>query len=434
MIASVYHFLKEEYEFTIANQEPNCDLSHLRNISQRTADATGVSLRTVQRILKEEKELPSTSSNFTSPMKKRRKRDNKMEIDNLTADVIRSTINNFHIAHKEIPTLVKIKSVLSEKIGFDGCLETLRKLLQKLGYKWRKIENNRKVLVERHDIQMWRLKYLKKMAEYRSQERPIVYTDESYVLTTHVRSNTWAKKNETTPFLKKISTGTRFILVHAGTKDGFIKNAKLMYKANSTVGDYHSNMSYENYVKWLNEKLLPNLPARSVIVLDNASYHNTRAEKIPTSASRKDEMQQWLTNKGIGFDESLRKVELYDLIKKHKKEFVTFKIDEFIKSKGFDVLRLPPYHPELNAIENVWGIVKNYIASRNIEQNITSTDILINESIDNVSSETWRNTCSHVEKIEKEYLKYFDLDFEFVINLQDDSDDDSKTESSSDVE
>lgn len=429
MIASVYHFLREEYEFTKSVAEPNCDLSHLRDITRRTAEATGVSMKTVQRILKEEKELPSCSSNFTSPMKKRRKRDSKIEIDNFTADVVRSTIQNFHVIHKEIPTLAKLKTVLNEKIGFDGCIETVRQLLLKLGYKWRKTENNRKVLTERHDIQMWRLKFLKKMSEYRSQGRPIVYTDESYVLSTHVRNNTWAQKKESTPFLKKISTGTRFILVHAGTKDGFIENASLIYKANSTAGDYHSNMSYDNYVKWLNEKLLPNLSPRSVIVLDNASYHNTRTEKLPTSATKKADMQQWLRDKGIAFEQSLLKLELYDIIKKHKDEHITYKIDDFIKSKGFDVIRLPPYHPELNAIENIWGIVKNYIASKNIEQNMTNMERLIFESLDRVTSETWQKTCAHVEKIEKEYLKYVDLDFEFIINLGNDSD-----ESESEIE
>ncbi|CAH2094192.1 unnamed protein product [Euphydryas editha] len=162
--------------------------------SERTAEATGVSLSSVQRILKEEKVLPSTSLKFTSSMKKRRKRDNKIEIDNFTADVIQSTIQNFHIVHKAIPTLTNLRRVLNEKIGFEGCLETLRQLLLKLGYKWPKTENNRKVLTERHDIQMWRLKYKKKMSQYRSQGRPIVYTDESYVLSTHVRNNTWAQK------------------------------------------------------------------------------------------------------------------------------------------------------------------------------------------------------------------------------------------------
>ncbi|CAH2093342.1 unnamed protein product [Euphydryas editha] len=61
--------------------------------------------------------------------------------------------------------------------------------------------------------------------------------------------------------------------------------------------------------------------------------------------------------------------------------------------------------------------------AKNIDQNTTNMETLINESLNKVTSETWYKTCTHVEKIEKEYLKYFDVDFEFVIDLQNDSDD-----------
>jgi transposase len=30
------------------------------------------------------------------------------------------------------------------------------------------------------------------------------------------------------------------------------------------------------------------------------------------------------------------------------------------------LLRLPPYHPELNAIEKIWALVKNWVAANNV--------------------------------------------------------------------
>jgi hypothetical protein len=33
-------------------------------------------------------------------------------------------------------------------------------------------------------------------------------------------------------------------------------------------------MNVTNYQKWLTEKLIPNLPPKSVLVVDNAPYHN----------------------------------------------------------------------------------------------------------------------------------------------------------------
>ncbi|XP_041982726.1 uncharacterized protein LOC121735835 [Aricia agestis] len=438
IIARVYHFLQEEYNFMKANNMDNCDLSPLANIRKRTAEATGISERTVTTILKEEKELPSSSASFTSPMKKRRKRNNKFDLDNINLEIIRTTVQNFHIVEKQMPTLVKLRSSLRENIGFDGCLNTLRLVLQKLGYKWVKIGNNREQLQERHEIQLWRYNFLKKISQYRSEGRPIVYTDETYVLTSHVQQNTWSYRKKgpkgNTQFSKKVDPGSRFIIVHAGSSDGFVPNASLVYKATSTAGDHSIDMNYDNYVKWLSEKLLPNLPEKSVIVMDNASYHNIRSSKIPTSKSTKGEMQHWLTENGISYDNSLKRIELNDLIKKNKERFITFKIDELMRRKGFEILRLPPYHPELNPIENIWGILKNRIVLRNRGQNMTVVQSLINECISDIDQTTWRNTCKHVEKIEKEYMKYFDCDFQFIINVDEneyDSNDDSYDDSDS---
>ncbi|XP_023946247.2 uncharacterized protein LOC112051703 [Bicyclus anynana] len=400
IIISVRKFFKEEYDFSKLFPEPN---SHLRNVTQRTSEATGVALKTVRHIIREGNNVPSTSSKYTSPLKKRTKQGSKLEIDNFTADIVRSTIQYLHV-QKEIPSLTKLKTILKDQIEFDGCLKTLRRFLQKLGYKWCKTTSYRRVLMERHDVQMGRLKYLKKISEYRSLGRPVVYSDKSYFL----------------------STGTCFIFVYAGTKDGFIENASEIYKANSTADDYHSNMSYDNYIKWLNEKLLPNLPERSVIVLDNELYD----QKQLTLATPKEDMKQWLRDRGIPFEESMLKLELYDIIIKHINENTKYEIDELLESKGFDVIRVPPLHPELNAVENIWSTVKKYIALKSSEQNVVNMENLINESLKKITTETWHETCSHIEQIEKTYLEYFDLDLYFPINVQTE---DSESEFESDV-
>lgn len=191
-------------------------------------------------------------------------------------------------------------------------------------------------------------------------------------------------------------------------------------------------MNTENYLKWLKEKLIPNLPNDAVVVLDNAAYHNTSSEKIPTSNSNKLDMQTWLNAKNIHFEPSYKKPELYDLIIKNKENFRKYKVDELLKEHGFAVLRLPPYHPDLNPIENIWGIVKNDVASRNINQNYTSIMSILNEAFDRVNKDVWFNTCQHVEKIEDEYMRHCDLDFSFIINVGDTSDSESDISETSD--
>lgn len=53
---------------------------------------------------------------------------------------------------------------------------------------------------------------------------------------------------------------------------------------------------------------------------------------------------------------------------------------------------------------------------------MTELQNLIQEALNSIDSNTWLNTCNYVEKIEKEYMKYFDSNFEFVINIGESSD------------
>lgn len=43
-----------------------------------------------------------------------------------------------------------------------------------------------------------------------------------------------------------------------------------------------------------------------------------------------------------------------------------FQVDKLLAENGHVAVRLPAYHPELNPIENIWAIVKNYVALHNI--------------------------------------------------------------------
>lgn len=81
--------------------------------------------------------------------------------------------------------------------------------------------DKRQALCESHDIRLKRIKYLKKLVEYRSEGRNIIYTDETYIHSSHVRDKGWY--DESCKGLKKpISKGQRLIIAHAalvGKKD-----------------------------------------------------------------------------------------------------------------------------------------------------------------------------------------------------------------------
>ena len=85
-------------------------------------------------------------------------------------------------------------------------------------------------------------------------------------------------------------------------------------------------MNHANYMKWLQEKLIPNLESKSVIVVDNTSYHNVQLNRHPTNNARKGKMLLWLDKRGIRYSSDMTKAELYDLIKVHKPQYETLQL------------------------------------------------------------------------------------------------------------
>lgn len=109
----------------------------------------------------------------------------------------------------------------------------------------------------------------------------------------------------------------RSIVVHAGGRQGFIQGADLIFTSKTNSGDYHGEMNEANFMKWFEEQLLPSLEEPSLIVMDNASYHSALVEKTPTTSTRKQDMQQWLRDHNIPFDETMVKPQLLGLINRY---------------------------------------------------------------------------------------------------------------------
>ncbi|GJQ65366.1 hypothetical protein Trydic_g7478 [Trypoxylus dichotomus] len=101
-----------------------------------------------------------------------------------------------------------------------------------------------------------------------------------------------------------------------------------------------------------------------LIVIDNAPYHPVKAEKIPTTAWKKDALVNWIISKGNITDNSLLKIELSELAKNYlNNNPIFYVIDEVVTEISRIILRLPPYHCNLNPIEMVRAQVKEYVAA-----------------------------------------------------------------------
>ena len=116
--------------------------------------------------------------------------------------------------------------------------------------------------------------------------------------------------------------GERMIILHAGYNEGFEPNAEVVFRALSFSGDYHRKMSHKMIVCWLEDKLVPNLPPKCVLVMDNATYHNVQVDKRPLMATTKHLIKEWLTKHGIQWSAGILIDELLELCKTHPQEYV----------------------------------------------------------------------------------------------------------------
>ena len=89
-------------------------------------------------------------------------------------------------------------------------------------------------------------------------------------------------------------------------------------------------------------------------VFDNASYHSQKDENnTPRWNWRKPRLIDWLKAKKVDFPQDGNKKEIWKIAREKSLEEPRFKVDDLIRSFGHDVLRLPPYHCDLNPIERI---------------------------------------------------------------------------------
>lgn len=367
-----------------------------RTAVQHTLMATGMKSRATLYKIKRE--------GAASPQKRGPKTKRIMDLnDEFTRGAIRRIISGMY-ERKEWPTVASIHDKVKAEVGFIGSQSTLKNLLTKMGYKYGK-RPTRNLVKERPDIVAKRHDYLLKMQKIRQLTNcPIVYLDETFLNQNHTVSKCWLRDGEG-GFKVPTGKGNRLIILHAGSREGFIANASLIFQSKTSSGDYHDEMNGDVFVQWFVQQLLPNIPPRSCIVMDNASYHSMQENKVPTMSSRKDEMKEWLTSNGIAWNTAMIKPQLYELIQMNKPRCTKHVIDELARQHEHYILRLPPYHCELNAIELIWAQVKGEVATQNDTFKMCDIKILLANALANVTPENWEAADQHVMKLETQIFE-----------------------------
>jgi hypothetical protein len=62
-------------------------------------------------------------------------------------------------------------------------------------------------------------------------------------------------------YIPHSSLHTRFSTLHAGSENGFLDNAFLVYEDGAVTGDYHGQLNGTKFEKWDHEKVTLNLPS-----------------------------------------------------------------------------------------------------------------------------------------------------------------------------
>ncbi|KAL4154003.1 hypothetical protein QTP88_001836 [Uroleucon formosanum] len=342
------------------DEQPSITVKEVMKLLSRD---TGIGQNTIQRTIAEYK----NAKPIKSPNKKKIRLTFKEKVDDFERNAIRKKVHDFWFS-RQVPTLDKI--LIS--VNSDPTLNTYKRtnlyyLLRELNFTYCKRGRN-SALIERDDIVLWRTKYIQDIRKYRQEGRSIYYLDETWANIGDCMEKIWVDKtvkSHRDAFLSGFSTGApnptgkgkRLIIVHIGSEEGFVNGGLLT--------------------------------------------------------------ESWPEQKGEVYEKPLNKVGLMNIVNRIKPQFNKYVIDEYVKSKNMVVLRLPPYHCELNAIELAWSSVKRYIKMNNSTFKLPDVKKLVIEGINECGPEKWKNFVSHVIDEEK---RFWDIDFvveEVMDNLGD---------------
>lgn len=170
--------------------------------------------------------------------------------------------------------------------------------------------------------------------------------------------------------------------------------------------DYHGNFTAELFEKWF-AKLVTMCDKRygkCIYIMDGARYHKRQLNKAPTTSDRKETIKAWLTSNGIAFEPGLKKADLCRLVSQHREGKARYAVREIAEKVGHEVAYTPPYHPMLQPIEHIWGIIKNW-TGRLPARDMGVLEARIREAAaEKANEDVWIRTWRHILGVEDRML------------------------------
>lgn len=245
----------------------------------------------------------------------------------------------------------------------------------------------------------------------------IVPTDESYAHQRRATKKIWCSTHHPDSHLVRgdADGGRRLIILDAMTKDGLLHqpgaeptsnlsqrcpSARLVFESHGSDGDYHKCMNGENFVLWMKNRLFPAFEARypgkkMILLLDNVKYHHHRGplwitprkmDQDALAVTLAEHVSQIEVVRGRGrYREKVTiKSRYYQSCPKSKPPGPTItelrtaltqwfkdhpqitEVRRLMDEKGYLLLYTPPFQPEVQPIELLWGTIKKSIAKLHV--------------------------------------------------------------------
>lgn len=138
--------------------------------------------------------------------------------------------------------------------------------------------------------------------------------------------------------------------------------------------------------------------------MDNAAYHNVLStHSAPTATCKKEKIRFWLAQNNIPLREDCLKVEMVEILNKISPS-PTYDLDEIAAEDGHEILRTPPYHPELQPIETCWAVVKNKV-SRTCDFTMANLLNQLDDAFAGVTAKTCAGLTKKVREVEDRFWK-----------------------------
>ncbi|KAF1755853.1 hypothetical protein GCK72_012304 [Caenorhabditis remanei] len=360
-------------------------LTVFRNVNKLVAALLGVAESTVIRYNKK------TVADVKEKRVETRKMRNAKALELLSDDekrLISEHIEKCYIEDSNF-SVHSLHSDLQNLYDYPYSPSTLYRQLKAMRFSY-KIKTYNPFSTVREEIVEWRARYLQTMEELRAQGAYICYYDETWLYHGMTKTRGW-NRTDTSPYLianlgdlskprpgftASSDKGQRAIVLAVTTESEILPGSIDVVIPNrpkaEVLVDYHQYMSSDLYTQYM-EKVLPLIvkatPAgrQAVLVIDNASIHNTLVETLPTKSSNKSELLAFLekyqvdTAAGATNKELWEEVQIVMEARGGRDALKRYLTDEYAATLGVLIVRLPPYHCQFSPIELVWNQLKSHL-------------------------------------------------------------------------